>query len=210
MISYLKGVVLHRRPGYAIIHCGSVGFSVFTDLDTEINMAKCGEEQALFTSLQVRENELRLFGFDSLAKLETFDLLLNANKVGPKVALNFISALSVEQIIQAIIEKNHKKFGKISGVGAKTQQQVILDCQKGAEILAERHNISYQKNIAAEAPSEEPMTEIDSGVVEALQRLGFTNSEIRRSIKACQATKGYNMMTESQILSTCLRFFTTI
>lgn len=207
MISYLKGIILHREPGKVILRNESVGFTVFVDQNTEINMKKTGEEQELFTSLQIRENEWKIFGFDSLRKLEVFDLLLNANKIGPRLALSFLSSLPAEHIIQAIVEKNNKGFGKISGVGEKLQKQVILDCLKGAERLAEKYGIVCRKEIP-DAEDEAPNTAITaSGVAEALQRLGFTNSEIRRSLKSVKEMKSFEKMTESQILSACLRSF---
>ena len=110
MISYVKGVLLLREPGRVILNTGNLGFTIRVDQITEIQMSAVGQEQELYTYHVIGDKEMSLYGFDSLLKLEVFELLLAANKVGPKIALNFLSTLSPEDISRSILSNDPKNF----------------------------------------------------------------------------------------------------
>ena len=81
MISYVKGILLLREPGRVILNTGNLGFTIRVDQITELQMSAVGEQQReLYTYHVVGDKEMSLYGFDSLLKLEVFELLLAANK----------------------------------------------------------------------------------------------------------------------------------
>ena len=80
MISYVKGILLLREPGRVILNTGNLGFTIRVDQITELQMSAVGEQQELYTYHVIGDKEMSLYGFDSLLKLEVFELLLAANK----------------------------------------------------------------------------------------------------------------------------------
>ena len=206
MISYVKGVLLLREPGRVILNTGNLGFTIRVDQITEIQMSAVGQEQELYTYHVIGDKEMSLYGFDSLLKLEVFELLLAANKVGPKIALNFLSTLSPEDIIRSILSKDPKNFGKIVGAGKKILSQVILDCHDKARRLAEK--VGLVTNLENELLEENSKLENDNNTVSsALKQLGFTASEIRRSVKYVDNLKNTANLSQEEIVQECLKYF---
>ncbi|MCJ8345458.1 helix-hairpin-helix domain-containing protein, partial [bacterium] len=141
MISYIKGKLLLREPSRVIVSTGNLGYSISLDQKTELTLSGVGSEVELYTYQVVRETELSLYGFDSLMKLEVFELLLKANKVGPKVAIGFLSSLTPIDILKCIHSGDPKSFGKVSGAGPKLIMRVILDCQAKSKRLMEKYGV---------------------------------------------------------------------
>lgn len=205
MISYVKGILLLREPGRVIINTGTLGFTIKVDQGTEVKMAAVGQEQELFTFHVIGDKEMSLYGFDSLLKLEVFELLLCANKVGPKIALSFLSSASPEDLLRSILSKEVKSFGKVAGAGKKILSQVILDCHDKANRLAEKigliitETVEYEESISNSAK--------DSTVSMALRQLGFTASEIKRSMKYVDQLKFRSKMSQEDVVQECLKYF---
>lgn len=206
MISYVKGILLLREPGRVILNTGNLGFTIRVDQITELQMSAVGEEQELYTYHVVGDKEMSLYGFDSLLKLEVFELLLAANKVGPKIALSFLSALAPEDIIRSILSKDPKTFGKIVGAGKKILSQVILDCHDKANRLAEKVGLiaALENDLDEAVPSSENQSDT---VYSALKQLGFTASEIRSSLMHVEGLKSMSSMTQEDVVQECLKFF---
>ncbi len=203
MISYIKGLLLLREPGRVIVNTGNLGFSVRLDQKTELKIGPTASEVELFTFQVIRENEWSLYGFDSLLKLETFEVLLSANKVGPKIALSFLSTLTPEKILESVLSGDAKSFGKIPGAGPKLLSQVILDCQKKSKRLSEKYGLSFGGDLT---PKEElPIS--DPTVIEALLQLGFTRTEARDSMNHTLTVKGSQNFDQEQQISECLKYF---
>ena len=206
MISYVKGILLLREPGRVILNTGNLGFTIRVDQITELQMSAVGEQQELYTYHVVGDKEMSLYGFDSLLKLEVFELLLAANKVGPKIALSFLSALPPEDIIRSILSKDPKTFGKIVGAGKKILSQVILDCHDKASRLAEKVGLIAALENDSNEPVPSPENQSDT-VNSALKQLGFTASEIRSSLRHVEGLKSISSMTQEDVVQECLKFF---
>ena len=87
---------------------------------------RVGQDVTLNTSLIVREDSLTLFGFESLVELETFDLLLSVSGIGPRMALAILSALTVDEVAQAVNAQDDRKFTLVSGIGPKTAKMIVV------------------------------------------------------------------------------------
>ncbi|PCJ18687.1 MAG: hypothetical protein COB02_09635 [Candidatus Cloacimonadota bacterium] len=209
MISYIKGTLLLREPSRVIVSTGNLGYSISLDQKTELTLGGVGAEVELYTYQVVRETELSLYGFDTLMKLEVFELLLKANKVGPKVAIGFLSALTPSDILKCIHSGEPKSFGKISGAGPKLMMRVILDCQAKTKRLMEKYGIFVgEDGIKIEKVDISLTGDFDQEIVkEALNTLGFTNSEVRESFKEVGAKKGASSFKSEKMISECLKYF---
>jgi Holliday junction DNA helicase RuvA len=124
MIGYLEGQVKYARTGKIILYTNGIGFTV--QLPSNLVFLE-GQKVTLYIHTHLREDDLSLYGFQSPADLDIFELLLTVSGVGPKIALAMLASSTEEKIKSAISESNLAFFSSISGVGKKTAQKIILD-----------------------------------------------------------------------------------
>lgn len=170
MIATLRGQVSHIEDNALIVEVGGVGLRVFVPAPARVN-AKAGEMIFLFTHLQVREDALTLYGFESQADRDLFNTLLGVDGVGPKVALSVLSTMTLDAIQRAIFADEGDLLSKVPGVGKKTAQKMALhlkDKLKPTDALAK---------VAA-------MADYDSEVLAALTALGYSVVEAQSAIQS--------------------------
>jgi len=126
MIGYLRGTVDLLLPETCYVDVRGVGYRVFVPASTRDKLS-CGMETKLFTYLSVREDALLLYGFASQEEHEMFLLLLNVTGVGPKMALAILSGMKPEGIRSAISRNDLAALTRISGVGKKTAERIVLE-----------------------------------------------------------------------------------
>jgi Holliday junction DNA helicase RuvA len=125
MISSLHGTVLHAGSDVVEVVVGGVGFTVAVTPEVA-RAARVGETLHLHTNLIVREDALSLYGFAERAECSLFQILLGVTGVGPKSALGVLSALSVDQIAQAVADDDDAPFRRVSGIGPKTAKLIVV------------------------------------------------------------------------------------
>ncbi|WP_306233845.1 Holliday junction branch migration protein RuvA [Agrococcus beijingensis] len=125
MISRLVGTVLAARGQRLVVGVGGVGLAVAVTPQCSL-AAREGSEVSLHTHLIVREDELALFGFESEAELDAFELLLGVSGVGPKSALGVLAHLTPDDLARAVADEDEKPFKTVSGIGPKTAKLIIL------------------------------------------------------------------------------------
>lgn len=170
MIATLRGEVSQIEENALIVEVGGVGLRVFVPAPVRTN-ATAGEMLFLFTHLVVREDALTLYGFESQADRDLFNILLGVDGVGPKVALSVLSTLTIDTIQRAIFGDEEELLGKVPGVGKKTAQKMALhlkDKLKPSDALAK---------VAA-------MADYDSEVLAALTALGYSVVEAQAAIQS--------------------------
>ena len=128
MISWLKGSIIHIDGNEVVVNAGGVGYQVFIG-ENLLHRMRIEKEQIaeIVVYTAVREDEIRLFGFDSFLTKKLFSLLLGVNGVGPKMAVKIVDFLSAERIIEAITNEDAAPFTMVSGVGKKTAGRIVLD-----------------------------------------------------------------------------------
>ena len=126
MISYLKGKLINKGKNYIIIEAGNLGYQVFVNpvMYAELTI---GDQSEIYTHHYVREDAETLYGFKNLEELEMFELLLSISGVGPKSALGVLSIAKVEDIKSAIARGDATMLTKVSGIGRKTAERIVLD-----------------------------------------------------------------------------------
>ncbi|MCK4592499.1 Holliday junction branch migration protein RuvA [Candidatus Parcubacteria bacterium] len=167
MISHIKGKVILKSENFIIVSTGNVGYKVFIVSD----LGKIGEDVELFTHLNVREDALVLYGFLEYKELELFELLISISGIGPKAGMGILSLADPETVKIAIAKGDSSILTKVSGIGKKTAERVILE-------LRNKFSISDVENI------EEKTKEIGdhSDAVEALVSLGYSSAEAKMSL----------------------------
>jgi len=176
MIAYLKGKILEKGLTYIILSTqgGSasggenfgIGYKVF--VTPEVLEKNLGEEVALYTYHKVSEDGQALFGLPDFNTLQFFEMLITVSGVGPKVALAILSAAKVDAIKQAIANQDAAIFTRISGVGTKTAEKIIVELKN--KVTSDR----------SQATSSE--------VFDALLALGYNQKEVREVINKLDAT----------------------
>ncbi|MFZ5879097.1 MAG: Holliday junction branch migration protein RuvA [Chloroflexota bacterium] len=170
MIATLRGEITQIEDTALILEVGGVGLRVHVPAPLRTKF-KVGEMVFIYTHLIVRQDALTLYGFESQADRDLFNILLGVDGVGPKVALSVLSTLTLDTVQRAIFADEGDILNRVPGVGKKTAQKIALhlkDKLKPSDALA---------RVAA-------MTDFDSEVLAALTALGYSVVEAQAAIQA--------------------------
>jgi Holliday junction DNA helicase RuvA len=127
MIATLTGRLRRKAVDYLIVDVSGVGYQVSVPLSTYCQMPEGGGEVSLYIHTHLREDSLSLFGFMTQAEKETFLQLMAVSGIGPKLALAVLSALSVQDLSQAIQTSDDSRLCAIPGIGKKTAARMVLE-----------------------------------------------------------------------------------
>lgn len=171
MIAQLEGKIAGIRGNCVILSVGGVGYQIFVSAYTLGKVA--GMDQVLFhIHTHVREDQLALYGFLHEDELSMFELLISISGIGPKVALSILSIADVKTIRTAIVNKDPGILTRVSGVGKKTAERVIVELQNKVESV----DIDDQAGALA-----------GQDAIEALVSLGYSVTEAREALKSVPA-----------------------
>ncbi|MHB1207553.1 MAG: Holliday junction branch migration protein RuvA [Rhodospirillaceae bacterium] len=184
MIAKLRGRVDQLGADFAVIDVGGVGYLAFCGARTLAALPAVGEMAELAIETHVREDHIHLFGFSSASEREMFRTLMTVQGVGAKVALAILSALSAQQIAQAIASGDQSAFKRASGVGPKL----------GARIVAELKDKLAGFTFAAPLPATKsvkgaPASEAEDAV-SALVNLGYARMDAFGAVSRALAAAG--------------------
>lgn len=126
MIAYIIGDVRSISEEEFIIENNQMGYLIKSSLST-LSLLELNNEYKIYTSLQVREDDMSLYGFYSKEELEMFLLLTSVSSIGPKNAIGILSSLSVNDIKIAIVNSDIDKLTVAKGIGKKTASRIILE-----------------------------------------------------------------------------------
>ena len=181
MIAYLRGKVLTTTSETAIIDIGGVGYEVYCSSGAFRKMT-VGQYVELYTYLQVKEDGMTLFGFESPKEKELFLKLTSVSGVGPKLGIAVLSTLSGDEFARVIATTDVKRLSAVKGLGKKTAEKIILELHgkiSAAEIMS-----ASGDPISDGAPvSATKLSAADEAAVSALMGLGFTRTESAQAVK---------------------------
>lgn len=127
MIAFLEGRVAEKGAGRAVLDVGGVGYEVLAPTSTLAKLPAVGRSARLLTRLHVREDQMTLYGFATAEERTIFDLLVQVNGVGPKVALSFLSVLAPDAIRRAVAAGDVAALTLVPGVGKKLAERVLVE-----------------------------------------------------------------------------------
>lgn len=169
MFRYIKGEVVELLTDRVIVENGGIGYEILVSSITASSL-RVGEQQKIYTKLIVKEDDLSLIGFQSLTELNVFNHLISVSKVGPKLALAVLSIYHPEDVIRMIVLSDSLSLSKVSGLGKKTSERIILELKdkfKEAALLMPQHQ-DLPSSVLSNAGSE---------AVQGLMGLGFSKRE---------------------------------
>jgi len=202
MITFLRGRLAASLPDRACIDVGGVGYEVYVPLSTYDRLGETGREVLLLTHFHVREQEQTLYGFATDEERDLFRLLINrVTGVGPKMGLAVLSGMSVTDFKRNVVSGDTAALSKISGVGKKTAERIILELKDKVGVTA------AWKDMAPGAPvPATPQQAVANDVVLGLINLGYKQVEAQKAVKKIldEAASGTSP-DQGQVLRAALR-----
>lgn len=173
MISRLTGKLVEKNPPQIVIDVNGVGYEADVSMQTFYNLPPVGESVQLFTQLIIREDAHLLFGFATAEERKTFRQLIKVSGIGAKTALGILSAMTADELAQAVAEEDVKRLSSAPGIGKKTAERMVLEL-RGKLIT---HTVT---DGLFTAPSENDET---NDIVSTLLALGYSEREAKAAVK---------------------------
>jgi Holliday junction DNA helicase RuvA len=168
MIGSLRGKITLKTDKFILVETGGVGYKVAVSPDTLFRTQNNGEV-ALFIHTHIREDAFDLYGFLTHEEQEFFEMLIGVSGIGPKGALSILGIASLETLRKAIVTGDTAYLTKVSGIGKKTAEKIIIEL---------RDKVGEEKEGSLQG-------ELDA--LEALKSLGYSQMEARDALKKVTA-----------------------
>ncbi len=179
MICHIRGRLISKKPGSAVIEAGGLGYDLAVPLGTFLALPEPPAEVNLFTRLIIREESWELYGFLTSLERESF------------LALTIISALEPGELARALMTRDLAAIAGIKGIGAKTAERLLVELKDKAPKLAALAGLKAEDLKAGPAPDEGagPAAD-DDEAVSALVNLGYSPPEARKGAALARSEAG--------------------
>jgi len=196
MIATLSGKLQVREPGRVIVETAGVGYEVAIPLSTYYRLPAAGSPVMLEVRQVIREDSWQLYGFSSTAEKRAFDLLMQVQHVGPKLALGVLSNLSPDELVAAIGREDVARLDAVPGIGTRVAERIVRELRDKAADL---------KLIApvAGAPAGTAGGLVDDAA-SALVNLGYKPAEARRAVDSVVPADGADEMGLENVIRKAL------
>jgi Holliday junction DNA helicase RuvA len=186
VISHLRGRLAEKTPTQAIIDVGGVGLAVEIPLTVGQQLPNPGGDVHLYTWLQVREDDLRLYGFQTREERSAFLTLMGIRGVGGRLALNILSHLSVEDLSRAAGTGDLQPLLAVPGVGRKTAQRLLLEL---GTLFSRDSKIPGREGLMWPWPHGDARRD----AAEALVQLGYLPAKAREAVEGASSGGSSNI-----------------
>lgn len=184
MIAHLNGNLLFKSTQFVIIDNSGVGYEVTVPLSTFYSLPEKDERVNLHIYTHIREDAFNLFGFQTILEKKIFLLLISVSGIGPKLAVNILSGIGPDELLEAIAYGDAIRLQAIPGIGKKTAQRIALELKdKAAGIKGE------QLPVGRDVVSEQKKQVLDD-TISALLNLGYPAKSATISTEKAYAATG--------------------
>jgi Holliday junction DNA helicase RuvA len=198
MITFLHGKLVEALPTQVTVEVNGVGYEALIPLSSFDKLPQPGQPIRLLTQLIVREDSQTLYGFMSSEERDLFRMLINTvSGIGPKTALNVLSGISVTAFRGAVAGGDLKSLSKISGVGKKTAERIVVELKDKIGIAGAWEAASAKHGLS---PDEQRIND----AVLALVALGFKQIDAHDAVRSAQAVLGAQATVE-ELVRVCLK-----
>lgn len=177
MISYIIGEIKYIGEDSFVIENNNIGYLINSSFNT-IKTLEINNEFKIFTKMNVREDDISLFGFSSKDELEVFELLTSVSTIGPKNAIAVLSTLNVDKIKLAIVNNDIETLTKAKGIGKKTASRIILELVDKVKKMAINEDLTISDTKITGTNSEIDVAR------EALINLGYQRNSIDKVLSS--------------------------
>ena len=187
MLAYIKGNLEMKMTGYVVIDVGGLGYKVFMSEAGIENLGNIGDTVKVHTYYRVREDDISIYGFNTLEELKMFELLLGVSGVGARTALTMLATCTPSEFAIAVVSEDVKALTSIPGIGPKSAKRIILELKD--KIKKEQEVEAVREQIDKKQKEENKFTEVVqirgklSEVTAALQVLGYNKKEIEKVLQ---------------------------
>lgn len=190
--------MVEALPTQVIIDVNGVGYDVLIPLSSYDKLPSAGQEVKILTHLAVREDAHVLYGFMTVAERDMFRLLINTvSGIGPKIALNILSGMNVTALRGAVAQADIKSLSKISGVGRKTAERIVVELKDKIGPAGAWEASSAQRALSAADQK------VNDAVL-ALIALGYKQVEAHEAVRGALAMLGEKVAVED-LVRACLK-----
>ena len=177
MFDYLKGKLIEINSPYCTIEVNKIGYQILANERILSELDTKEEDIKIFTKLIHKEDSMYLCGFKHKQDRIIFDILTGVSGVGVKVAFSLLDEFSTQELIEAVLEENHKLISKTKGIGPKMAQKIVL------EIKDKLTKMEVSKDYV---PSKAPKNNLNHKIVDeaivVLKSLGYTQEEYSKAL----------------------------
>ena len=179
LIAFISGKLCGLSENSVIIDNNGIGYLIYVSAATLSKMPSPGADVKLFTHLNVKEDDMSLYGFCDMDELDMFVLLRSVSGIGPKVALSVLSSISPKELGLAIVTDDIKTLSKAQGIGKKIAERLVLELRDKikTDSLIQKTGIDISPQQQLKASSNERQDAVD-----ALLALGHSKSEAVRTV----------------------------
>ena len=184
MIAHIRGRLIQKEPNRIVVDVNGVGYQIFIPLSTYYQLPEPAADVSLHTHTHVREDALQLFGFHTRDEQSLFELLQGVSGIGPRLATNILSGISVDELVPALSEGNHTRLRAVPGVGKKLAERLVVELREKVGSLRLGGPALAQPE---PAPAEDRLLE---DVVSALVNLGCNRKEAAKAAEGARKVLG--------------------
>lgn len=197
MYSYIKGELVEILDDVIVVEAGQIGYNIHIPASMIDNFTGTGQEVKIYTYLQVKEDDMQLYGFLTRDDLNIFKLLLGVNGIGPKGALAVLSVMTPDDLRFAVLGEDAKSIAKAPGIGNKTAQRVILELKDKISL-----EDAFEAKTAHVAEEQNAASSVKNEAVQALTALGYSSSEALKAVSGVELTED---ITVEEVLKEALK-----
>lgn len=190
MYEYLDGTILKVGTSGAVLLVNGVGYGLDVPLTTLCNLRE-GERAALWVFTRVREDQIKLFGFETYEERRVFEILNQLNGVGPKVALAVMSTMSLGMLKNCVLARSVETLQMVPGIGKRTAEKMLVELDgkldkfpaevdASQEVIFEAKKLAFDDSLEGAASAQAVAREVRTDVESALSNLGFSGSDVRK------------------------------
>lgn len=194
MIARLEGLLREKAPTRLVIDVGGVGYELLVSLQTFESLPEKGKTVALEVRTVVREDAFLLYGFATSMERDAFDLLVRANRVGPRLAQTILSGIAPGPLLRALCDGDAETLQRAPGVGRKMAERMALELRDGALELIEQAGLPVASQAARGGDRE-----VREELLSALVNLGYPRTQAERVAEVSAREAGEGASIESLI-----------
>jgi Holliday junction DNA helicase RuvA len=179
LIAQLTGRILRKAPQAVVIDVAGVGYKASIPVSTFYRLGEEGSEVSLRIHTHVREDALALYGFASAAEQTLFERLIDVAGVGPRLAVNILSGIEADDLVEALRSSDVARLVRIPGVGRKTAERLVVE-------------LKDKMPAATPAPGEAAASGLTpkDDLLSALANLGYSRGEAERGVERALRDNG--------------------
>lgn len=176
LFDYIRGLIIQKEPDRVVLEVQGLGFDIYCAATTSTQLPAPGEKAKIYTYFVVREDNMTLYGFNTLLERTVFVHLISVSGIGPRTALAVLSTFTAEYFVQIVCTNDEQSLCQVSGIGKKTAQRIMLELRDKIRRL--------------EQQMDEPTQEYpDSNLtIAALRQLGYVDDEIRFALEETESS----------------------